>query len=1110
MNGQQISFRGGLLLKVCLTFFACSSISDISAQQYNFESFTLENGLPQANIYCIFQDSRGYLWLGTEGSGACRFDGKDFVVFNRNKGMAGDVVRSILEDDKGRLWFGTDSGVSVYDGRKFIKINKENGLSCNIVACLYRDKTDNIWVGTAGEGEGGLNRVEFSPGDSIRATQYTVEDGLSDNNIFSICEDDYNRLWIGTFGGGITILSKDGRTRPVLLTSLHNFPSDYIMNITPDNNNNLWIGTYDKGAVKISVTEDLSQSRIDQVSNEMNISDNSILSILSENEDIWFGTNNDGIVKSGGNNIISINESNGLLTNQVMSLFKDREANIWVSSGDGGLSRYLGSRFYSLTEKDGLANENIYSIALSRNGDTWIGTFGGGLIRVITREKKTFYKTYTVKDGLPDNIINSLALDIHDNLWIATSTGVARFDGKYFEVFNEEKDGLANNYVNSVFVDRDNIVWCATKRGVSIYDGIGFKNTKEGYLPNLEVQTLFQDKSGNVWCGTLGGMGRFTGETFTTYDEEEGLNHKKIHTFAEDKQGNIWIGTFGGGIYRLSANTDDELPVRQMATDSLLNSLNVYSLVFLDDTTLLAGTDKGMNRIILDSDFQVKKIIRYSLKDGFSGIKNNLNSVCRNGDEIWFGTVNGITAYRPENDVINDFRPVVHITDVRLFFNEVDWVKKGHEIMPWTNLPGNLKLSHKENHLTFHFTGLLFSDKEEITYQYILEGLDDRWSPPRKETEAVYPGLTPGEYTFRVVALDRFGNKSDESASFSFEITPPFWQTTWFYLLCAVILISGVFAFMKYRERKLRNERDLLERIVKERTAEVVQQRDQIEIQRDEIQKQHNIVFEQKKDIMDSIRYAKRIQTAAIPSPETVINKLKDLFILYRPRDVVSGDFYWMGIENEKLVMIAADCTGHGVPGAFTSMLGISMLNDIIGQGSTTSPEVILNELRDNIVRSLKQSPDSESKDGMDIAILTIDKKANVLDFSGAMNPLFIIRNAGNEKINDSFIEEGEFRLYELKGDKMPAAIHERMDPFTKTTIKICPDDKFYMCSDGFEDQFGGPKHHKFMRKNFKKHLLQIHHLPMDQQRDKLEKTLEEWTGDLPQVDDILVIGFSV
>ena len=431
-----------------------------------------------------------------------------------------------------------------------------------------------------------------------------------------------------------------------------------------------------------------------------------------------------------------------------------------------------------------------------------------------------------------------------------------------------------------------------------------------------------------------------------------------------------------------------------MVTDSLLNSPDVYSLIFENDTTLLAGTDKGLNRIILDNTSLVKKVFNYSLKDGFSGIKNNLNAVAKKGDEIWFGTVKGITAYRPEADKVNSSKPKIQITDIKLFFNEVDWKKKKYEIIPWTQLPRNLKLSYKNNHLTFHFVGLLFSDKEEITYQYKLEGLDKNWSPPRRENEAVYPGLLPGEYTFKVVALDRYGNRSNETAAFSFIITPPFWRTTWFYIVCAIIAISSIVTYIKYRERKLRTERDRLERIVKERTAEVVQQKDQIEYQRDEIQKQHNIVTQQKKDIMDSIQYAKRIQTAAIPSEEIVLNELKDLFILYKPRDVVSGDFYWLGIEDEKIIMIAADCTGHGVPGAFTSMLGISMLNDIIGQESTTSPDIILNELRKNIIRSLKQSPDGESKDGMDIVILTIDKRNNILDFAGAMNPLFIIRDA--------------------------------------------------------------------------------------------------------------------
>ncbi|OFY62034.1 MAG: hypothetical protein A2Y71_04930 [Bacteroidetes bacterium RBG_13_42_15] len=1100
-----ISMGRATLLKVCLTFFICFAALPVFSQQFNFEYFTLENGLPQATIFSVFQDSRGYLWLGTEGSGVCRFDGKEFRIINQSKGLAGDVVRSIIEDDQGRLWFGTDAGISVHNGNKLITVNEDKGLSSNTIVCLYRDKNNNIWAGTAGD-KGGLNKVELLPDDSIKITKYSVDNGLSDNNVFALCEDNYNRLWIGTFGGGIDVMYDEGRT----ISKLQNFPSNHILTMSPDSMNNLWIGTYDMGAFKISVSEEMNSGRIEHVSNVFKTAENTVWTILPAPDDIWFGTNENGILRFINQEINSINISNGLLKNQIISIFMDREENIWVSCSDGGICRFLGDRFYSLTKKDGLSDENVYSIAISRSGEIWVGTYGGGLYRLTLDQGSYSFKNYTVRDGLPDNIVNSLALDRHDNLWIATPGGIARFNGKSFEVFNEEKDGLINNFVNSICIDRDNIVWCGTRKGVSIYDGIGFKNAKKGYLPNAEVQAIIQDKSGNVWCGTLGGLAKFSGDQLTTYDEMEGLTQKKIHTLAEDKRGNIWIGTFGGGIFKMSVNTNDKLPIKQMITDSLLNSPNVYSLIFENDTTLLAGTDKGMNRIILDNNFRVKRVFNYSLKDGFTGIKNNLNAVARKGDEIWFGTVNGITAYRPEYDKIKISGPGIHITDVRLFFNEVDWGKEKYEIIPWTQLPQNLKLSYKNNHLTFHYVGLLFSDKEEITYQYMLEGLDKSWSPQRKETEAVYPGLSPGEYTFRVVALDRYGNRSEKAAEFSFEITPPFWQTTWFYIVCALIAISAIAAFIKYRERKLRNERDTLERIVRERTAEVVQQRDQIEIQRDEIQRQHNIVTEQKKDIMDSIRYAKRIQTAAIPSPETVINELKDILILYRPRDVVSGDFYWMGIENEKIIMIAADCTGHGVPGAFTSMLGISMLNDIIGQGSTTLPDVILNELRDNIVRSLKQSPDSDSKDGMDIAILTIDKKADTLDFAGAMNPLFIIRNSSHEKINDSFVEEGEFRLYEIKGDKMPAAIHDKMEPFTRTTISIKPDDKFYMFSDGYEDQFGGPGQHKLMRKNLKKLLLSIHHLPMAEQKQLLEKTMDEWKGDLPQVDDILVIGLSV
>ncbi len=1097
------------LKKVGLIFGICILTQYLHAQQYNFENLTLENGLPQATIYCIFQDSRGYLWFGTEGSGACKYDGKSFHIIDKSSGLAGNIVRSIIEDKSNRLWFGTDAGISVYDGNKFITIDEQKGLSSNTVVTLFIDKSGNLWAGTAGE-KGGLDKVSFVSDDSVKISVYDIKKGLSNNNVFTISEDNFSRLWIGTFGGGITILPEEGKGNAFVLNRQSNFISDHILTITPDNLNTMWVGTYDMGVFKVPVTKNLNINNIEHLSNSNNTTSNTVWSILPGDHDIWIGTNESGILRFANKKAISISTSNGLLKNQIVSIFKDRENNIWISSGDAGISRFLGDRFYHITKKEGLQEENVCSIVQDGNGITWIGTYGGGLFRISHEGAGYKMKVFSKPEGLPDNVINSMSVDKGNNLWIATSNGIARFNGKDFRIFNEEKDGLVNNDVNTILVDKRGIVWCGTKKGVSIYDGTGFKNTKDNLLPNNEIQALLEDKKGNLWCGTLGGLAKFQGNKLTTYDEMEGLIQKKVYCLAEDKQGNIWVGTFGGGIFRLSTNQTGKTHINQMVSDSLLASNNIYSLLFENDTTLISGTDKGMSRIFLTSDLNIKSVYNYGFREGFSGIKNNVNAISAIGDEIWLGTVKGITIYRPEFDIPTTATPEIQITDLKLFFNDVDWKNKGYKIIPWTRLPFNPKLSYRNNHLTFHYTGLFFSDKEEISYRYKLEGFDNDWSPPRKENEALYPGLPPGDFTFKVIASDRSNTKSSKIAIYHFIITPPFWKTTWFYVACVIALASLIIVYIKYRERKLRAERDRLEQVVTERTAEVVKQKNLIENQRDEIQKQHNIVIEQKKDIMDSIQYAKRIQTAAIPSEEWVRHELQDLFILYKPRDIVSGDFYWFGVEDQKIIVIAADCTGHGVPGAFTSMLGISMLNDIIGKESTTSPEIILNELRKNIISSLKQSVDGDSKDGMDIAIITIDKDKMMLDFAGAMNPLFIIRESNSPQLADSWTEGEGFRLYEIKGDKMPAAIHVRLEPFNKVSVRIMPGDRFYLLSDGFEDQFGGPDHRKFMRKNLKKVLLQIQNLPMVGQKEYLERTFDEWKGELPQVDDIMIIGFTI
>jgi tetratricopeptide (TPR) repeat protein len=267
--------------------------------------------------------------------------------------------------------------------------------------------------------------------------------------------------------------------------------------------------------------------------------------------------------------------------------------------------------------------------------------------------------------------------------------------------------------------------------------------------------------------------------------------------------------------------------------------------------------------------------------------------------------------------------------------------------------------------------------------------------------------------------------------------------------------------------------------------------------QNDEITKQRDQIFQQKKEITDSIHYASRIQRAVLPSPKLLEDNNLQYFILYKPRDIVSGDFYWMNQKDNRVIIAAADCTGHGVPGAFMSMLGMALLNEIISKGEFHNAADILDQLRNLVVKSLHQSGKSEeTKDGMDISLCMIDKENNNIQFAGAFNSMYIIR--GSE-------------LLEANADRMPVGFHDKLNvPFTNTVMQIQKDDSLYIFSDGYIDQFGGENGKKFMAKKFKQFLLSIQGNPMEHQKELLDKNITDWRGELDQVDDIMVIGIKV
>ena len=392
-----------------------------------------------------------------------------------------------------------------------------------------------------------------------------------------------------------------------------------------------------------------------------------------------------------------------------------------------------------------------------------------------------------------------------------------------------------------------------------------------------------------------------------------------------------------------------------------------------------------------------------------------------------------------------------------------------------------LLFDYLDRSLVFNFSAPFYLTDHSTSYQYFVEGMSAGWSAWDDSPALSFPVLPVGKFTLHVRARNILGQYSTLK-SYPIVIKPPWWLSWIFITLVGLILILIVIQIIRMRVKKLQRDKQMLEQKVVERTAEIQRQKDEI--------------AEQKKEIMDSIYYARRIQKAVLPDDHMVNKNMPEHFVLYLPRDIVSGDFYWIAEKEDNTIFAAADCTGHGVPGAFMSMLGMSYLKEIVNKSKRLSSARILDRLRDHVKATLSQSTKGGQQDGMDIALCILKKNRKSLQYSGAFHPLYLIRD-GN--------------LSEYKPDLMPIGIYIRKEkPFKSHNIRTAKGDCFYIFSDGYADQFGGENRKKFLARSFKKLLLSIHDKPMPEQREILFETLKQWMDGHEQVDDILVIGFRI
>ena len=347
-----------------------------------------------------------------------------------------------------------------------------------------------------------------------------------------------------------------------------------------------------------------------------------------------------------------------------------------------------------------------------------------------------------------------------------------------------------------------------------------------------------------------------------------------------------------------------------------------------------------------------------------------------------------------------------------------------------------------------------------------------------------------------------------------------------------LVIILVIIIFRNYRQKKKANyllneqkkqilekneELRLLNENLNQQNEEIKSQRDEIKKQRDSLAKQKEIIEIIHNELSKSIDYATRLQQSILQEGKILNNYFSEHFVFFKPKDKVSGDFYWWTHIEGHTIVTVADCTGHGVPGAFMSMLGISLLREIVEKEYITHPAVILRRLRKEVIKILKQKGvPGEQKDGMDMALISVNHESKTIQFSGANNPLYIITNQelnikptnNNKRIK--IAEYGKTKLYEIKPDKMPIAIYENMKNFTMHEIQVKEGDLIYMFSDGFADQFGGPDDKKFKYGRFKKLLLKISSYPLNKQKEILDTTFEEWKGNKEQIDDVTVLGIKI
>ena len=1067
------------------------------------QHFTITQGLSNHSVNVIFQDSRGFLWIGTE-DGLNRYDGYSFEVFksgrNENDNIGGSRITAIAEDGEGNIWIGTKSkGISVlhFENGLISHFVNEPGNSVslpeNSVLGFHLTSSGEMWVklnnylsrfDTAtnsfqsfGHFSNVFKRTSYSKSPIVQETDSTFLVGTNDGiNRFNLRSGFFERLHI---------YERQGEVFHEAVNQIQEVDKNKFLVAT---NVGLFLLEPGKSMVKVNARSNFG----------LKVNVNAIQEARDGN--FFLGTNR-GLEKFHFPSLFHEVYANikgdvkSIIPHDITVLFEDDSGILWVGTRFNGLYKVnlSPSKFSFMGEGEDMdfpmKSFNISAVYADGEDVVWLGTNSSGLYRVdrITKDVQHFViNKEDSKNG--SDAVTSLFGDGNGSLWIGSNSGIFLLDTnrqqiKEFHYCNDAKYStlLRGNRIMSITRDSSKGMWFGTQFGLYRYIGgklYSFFNEKSNKgLVSDEISSLCADVYGGLWIGTPNGISYYDNEQGRFFsDEELGLDvykNRQILSMAVDIDGKLWVGTRTGlSVIKYTGLDDIYYEKIEGFGDEMITAI-------LTDHSrrIWVSSSKGVSMYSPDG------VIRsFDVSDGLPGQLFNIGSASKANDgTLMFGSVNGLSWLHPDSIEYNFHKPKIAITGVSV-------CHKGECTRVLSGALDELNLKFKPGIvIEINYSALEFTQPSKNRYKLMLEGYDNAWRPVTNSNKVSFSNIMPGKYKLRIMASNNDFIWNNEPLELPIIISPPLWMTKYAYAFYLLLILFTVQSFVNYRIRHYKKaNRTLTEKNVDKK----------------KLQEQSKVLASINQNLTDSINYATRIQSAMMPSEKSLREVLPNSFVYFRPRDIVSGDFYWMHERDNKVFIAVVDCTGHGVPGAFMSIIGMDLLKNIIVGELEDDPAQILYKLSRELNYTLRKNylgeVDEESiKDGMDMVICVINKESKTLEFSGAVNGIYLL--------NDN-----ELRRYRGDRSSIGKLVDGKIPDYTNNVIPLEDGDMLYLFTDGYVDQFGGPEFKKFKYRRFRHLLLNIHKLHPDDQKSILHQKLEDWRGDNEQVDDILIVGFKL